>query len=317
MTSSKPSIVIDLKFQRRDVERALAGAFEGREVMLAADKDRDISSARYAVIWKPDRDLFLRAPDLEVLFSGGAGVDHILALGDLPALPIVRFVDESLTTRMSEWVVLQCLSHLRQVPAYLGQQREHLWRELPQPEAKDVTVGIMGLGTLGRDAAAKLKVMGFNVLGWSRTRKEIEGIETFDSVGLDQFLSRTDILVGLLPLTPDTRAIFDGNLFRRLRRDGALGGPVFVNAGRGGSQVETDLLEALKDGTLVGASLDVFEVEPLPAESAFWDTDNVIVTPHAASASDVAALFRHVERQIDRFEAGLPLQHVVDRASGY
>lgn len=317
MSSSKPAVVIDLKFQRREIDAALSHAFRGRKVMLAADKDQDLSSARYAVVWKPDRDLFLRAANLQVLFSGGAGVDHILTIPDLPPIPIVRFVDESLTTRMSEWVVLQCLSHLRQAPAYLRQQREHLWRELPQPEAKDVTVGIMGLGVLGRDSAAKLKMMGFNVIGWSRRAKDIEDIDTFDNSGLDDFLSKTDILVGLLPLTPDTRALFNAGLFRKLRRGGALGGPVFINAGRGGSQVERDLLEALGNGTLRGASLDVFEVEPLLADSPFWRLENVIITPHAASATDVRALLRHVEQQIDRYETNQPMQHVVDRTVGY
>lgn len=317
MSSSKPAVVIDLKFQRREIDAALSHAFRGRKVMLAADKDQDLSSARYAVVWKPDRDLFLRAANLQVLFSGGAGVDHILTIPDLPPIPIVRFVDESLTTRMSEWVVLQCLSHLRQAPAYLRQQRERLWRELPQPEAKDITVGIMGLGVLGRDSAAKLKMMGFNVIGWSRRSKDIEGIHTFDSSRLDDFLSRTDILVGLLPLTQDTQALFDVSLFRKLRRGGALGGPVFINAGRGGSQVERDLLEALSNGTLCGASLDVFEVEPLPADSPFWSLENIIITPHAASATDVRALLRHVEQQIDRYEANQQMQHVVDRTVGY
>ncbi|HEX2147555.1 MAG TPA: glyoxylate/hydroxypyruvate reductase A [Pseudorhizobium sp.] len=317
MSSAKGAIVIDLKFERREIEAALLSAFPGRVVVQAADKDQDLSDAHYLVAWKPDPDLFRRAPNLKVLFSGGAGVDHLLAMPDLPDLPIIRFVDESLTTRMSEWVVLQCLSHLRQAPSYARQQRDCLWRELPQPEAKDLTVGIMGLGVLGQDSARKLKMMGFKVLGWSRTKKELDGIETFDGAGVNAFLSKTDILVGLLPLTPDTRGMFNSALLRNLHKDGPLGGPIFINAGRGGSQVETDLLAALKDGTLKGASLDVFGTEPLPAESEFWKLDNVIVTPHAASASDVRALFRHVERQIARLEAGQPLEHLVERKRGY
>ena len=315
--SDKGSVVIDLKFERRDVDRALAGALAGRQVQHASDKSADLSNASYAFLWKPDLDLFERAPNLKVLFSGGAGVDSILATPGLPDIPIVRFVDDSLTTRMSEWVVLQCLSHLRQVPAYLLQQRSRTWKELPQPEAKDVTVGVMGLGVLGQDAARKLKVMGFNVIGWSRTAKTVEGIETYDSSGLDAFLARTDILVGLLPLTNETRGIFNASLFAKLRRDGALGKPVFINAGRGGSQVEQDLIAALENGVLGGASLDVFEREPLSPDSRFWSMDNVIVTPHAASASDVRALLRNAEVQMERFERGEPLQHVVDRTTGY
>lgn len=315
--SDKGSVVIDLKFERRDVDRALAGALAGRQVQHASDKSADLSNASYAFLWKPDLDLFERAPNLKVLFSGGAGVDSILATPGLPDIPIVRFVDDSLTTRMSEWVVLQCLSHLRQVPAYLLQQRSRTWKELPQPEAKDVTVGVMGLGVLGQDAARKLKVMGFNVIGWSRTAKTVEGIETYDSSGLDAFLARTDILVGLLPLTNETRGIFDASLFAKLRRDGALAKPVFINAGRGGSQVEQDLIVSLENGVLGGASLDVFEREPLSPDSRFWSMDNVIVTPHAASASDVRALLRNAEVQMERFERGEPLQHVVDRTTGY
>jgi glyoxylate/hydroxypyruvate reductase A len=316
MPAKKP-IVIDLKFERREVDAALANAFSGWRVLRASDPDLDLSEARYAVIWKPDPNLFQRAPNLEVLFSGGAGVDHILTLPDLPDIPIVRFVDESLTTRMSEWVVLQALSHLRQVPGYLKQQRERQWRELSQPEAKDLTVGVMGLGVLGQDSARKLKIMGFNVIGWSRSRKVIDGIETFDGGELDAFLSRTDILVGLLPLTPDTHGIFNAALFSRLRQSGALARPVFINAGRGGSQVEADVVAALESGVLGGASLDVFEKEPLPTDSPLWRMGNVIVTPHAASASDVRALFRNAQAQMERHEKGEPLQNVVDRRAGY
>ena len=315
--SAGNAVVIDLKFERREVDAALENSFKDRQVLRAGDREQDLSEARYAVVWKPEADLFKRAPKLDVLFSGGAGVDHVLTLPDLPDIPIVRFVDESLTTRMSEWVVLQCLSHLRQVPTYMKQQREHAWRELSQPEAKDLTVSVMGLGVLGQDSVKKLKVMGFEVIGWSRRNRRIEGIETFDAEGLDEFLSRTDILVGLLPLTPETRGIFNAALFGKLRQGGALGKPVFINAGRGGSQVERDLLSALDAGVLGGVSLDVFEKEPLASGSPFWGMDNVLVTPHAASASDVSALFRHVERQIARHEAGEALQHVVDRQTGY
>ena len=159
--------------------------------------------------------------------------------------------------------------------------------------------------------------MGFDVIGWSRRQKQIDGVETFDAAGLDAFLWRTDILVGLLPLTPDTRGLYDASLFSRLRQGGALGKPVFINAGRGGSQVEADIVTALETGVLGAASLDVSEKEPLSAESPLWDFSNVVITPHAAAASDVGALLRHVERQIDRFESGQALEHVVDRLSGY
>lgn len=315
------AIVLDLKFPRAGVVAALKNAFPGREVIDMGDPanaGRNLSGIPYAVVWKPDPSLFEKAGDLKVIFSGGAGVDHILSAYELPDLPVVRFVDRSLTDRMSEWVVLQCLTHLRGALVYQRQQRDHVWNELsPQPEARDVIVGVMGLGVLGEDAVKKLKVMGFDVVGWSRRKRQIDGIETFDAEGLDAFLARTDILVGLLPLTAETRGLYDATLFHKLRQGGALGKPVFINAGRGGSQVEVDIVAALQEGVLGGASLDVFEIEPLSADSPLWDLDNVVITPHAAAASDVEALFRHVERQIARFESGKPLEHVVDRAAGY
>lgn len=318
---TKSPIIVDLKFSDTEVAEGLKGAFPEREIINLADpanKMRDLTGIDYALVWKSREDLFARAPDLKAIFSGGAGVDHVLTLPGLPKdIPLIRFVDNSLTTRMSEWVVMQCLMHLRQVIAYGSQRSKKLWKELPQPEAKEVTVGVMGLGVLGQDAAFKLQIMGFEVIGWSRTAKDLKGMETFDAEKLDAFLARTDILVGLLPLTDDTRGIFDVDLFKKLRRGGALEKPMFINAGRGGSQVEADILGALDDGILGGASLDVFEIEPLPQESPFWVHPHVFMTPHAAAASDVRALFRHVEKQIARHEQGLPLEHVVNRETGY
>ncbi|WP_064693367.1 2-hydroxyacid dehydrogenase [Rhizobium aegyptiacum] len=317
---SAPPVLVDIKFNPEGVARALKTAFPDRgSINLAdpADRARDLHAAEYALLWKPDADLFSRAPNLKVIFSGGAGVDHIIGMAGLPDIPIVRFVDRSLTTRMSEWVVMQCLMHLRAQYAHDIKQRRREWAKLIGPEAAEVTVGVMGLGILGQDAVAKLKVMGFNVIGWSRTRKAIEGIETFDASELGSFLAKTDILVGLLPLTPETTGFYDSVLFKKLRRGGALGQPVFINAGRGKSQNEADIVTAIREGILGGASLDVFEVEPLAADSPLWELENVFITPHDAAVSEENALFRHVETQLARFERGEPLQFVIDRAVGY
>lgn len=318
--SAKSPVIVDLKFIPEEVAAALEGAFPGREVINLADpvhKGRDLSGIDYAVVWKSAPDLFSRAPDLKVVFSGGAGVDHVLTLPGLPDVPLVRFVDRTLTTRMSEWVVMQCLLHLRQHRAYEALASKREWQDLIQPEAADVTVGIMGMGVLGQDAARKLAMMGFRVIGWSRSKRTVEGIETFDAAGLDAFLGRTDFLVGLLPLTPDTKGIFNATLFEKLSRNGPFGAPMFINAGRGGSQVEADILECLDTGVLGAASLDVFVEEPLSPESRFWTMPNVYVTPHVAASSDVKALFAHVDEQIARFERGLALEHVVDKVAGY
>lgn len=319
--STKSPVLVDLKFNSQNTATALETAFADRGSINLADpanRKVDLSGIDYALLWKPDADLFQRAPNLKVIFSGGAGVDSLVNLAGLPAdVPIVRFVDRSLTVRMTEWVVLQCLMHLRDVFGHFRDQRARIWGKQAGPEARDVTVGVMGLGILGRDAAAKLKTMGFNVIGWSRQKKHIDGMETFDSSELDAFLARTDILVGLLPLTPETTGFYNASLFSKLRRDGALGKPVFINAGRGKSQVQADIVSAMENGVLGGASLDVFDVEPLPADDPLWGLENVVITPHDAAISEEYSLMRHVEEQIARFEGGEPLQYVVDRARGY
>ena len=279
----------------------------------------DPASIRYAATWKHRVDTLAGLPNLEAIFSLGAGVDHLVGDPDLPRVPVLRVVDRDLTERMSEYVVLHCLMHLRKGWTYAQRQARGAWEDdRDQPAAREVRVGIMGLGVLGSDAARKLKVMGFDVAGWSRSRRDLDGIETFcGEDGLDAFLARTDILVVLLPLTADTRGLLDASLFRRLARDGRLGGPILVNAGRGGLQVEADILAALDDGTLKAATLDVFETEPLPASSRLWTHPAVQITPHNAAMSDPDAIASAIAAQIRRHEAGEPFVNEVDPRRGY
>ncbi|BCP56180.1 glyoxylate/hydroxypyruvate reductase A [Kaistia sp. 32K] len=278
----------------------------------------DRAAIHYVLAWRPPAEAFADLPNLKAVFSLGAGVDHVVGNEALPDVPIVRVVDPELTTRMTEWVTLQVLLHHRQHLAYARQQAAGKWCELRQPVAHDVRVGIMGLGELGRDAAEVLARLGFQVAGWSRSPKQVPGIETFHGEdGLTAFLGRTDILVALVPLTPDTRGILNASVFDRLAKGGALGGPVLINAGRGGLQVEANILAALDDGRLIGASLDVFEPEPLGSDSPFWSHPRVIVTPHVAASSEASVLADGIHRQILAFEAGQPLPNLVDVARGY
>ncbi|MCT8970844.1 2-hydroxyacid dehydrogenase [Microbaculum marinisediminis] len=288
-----------------------------REIRLWPDAT-DYRGVRYAVCWKPPQGLLAKLPDLEVMFSLGAGVDAMMHDPELPDVPLVRIVDPSLTGRMTEWVVLQVLMHHRRQRVHDAHQRDKLWGRVPQPAADAVGVGIMGLGVLGRDAAEKLIGLGFDVAGWSRTPKDIAGVTCFHGEdGLRPFLARTDILVVLLPLTPDTQAMIDFDLLGGLRTDNHMGGAVLINAGRGGLQVEADILRALAEGNLSGATLDVFVEEPLPPESPFWTHPKVTVTPHVAAESDPDYLCTYILRQIENFEAGRPLENVVDRSLGY
>jgi glyoxylate/hydroxypyruvate reductase A len=219
---------------------------------------------------------------------------------------------------MTEYVVLHVLMHHRRQRRYDAQQRERIWHEHDQPPASRVAVGVMGLGVLGCDAASVLCRIGFRVAGFSRTPKRLAGVDTFHGDdGFDAFLRRTEILVCLLPATPATHGILRLELCRKLKRDGACGGAYLINAGRGLLQVDADILAALDEGSLAGATLDVFPTEPLPSSSPLWMHPKVTITPHNAAASDPGALAVNVLRQIDRVEAGLPLEHVVDRAMGY
>jgi len=301
-----------------DWEVPLARLAPDRRVVVAGRDDFDPAEVRHALVWKPPAGLLAGLPNLAAVFSLGAGVDHILTDPALPDVPIARIVDPDLTMRMTEWVVLQVLFHHRQGFAYARQQRERRWAEVRQPAAAEVRVGVMGLGVLGRDAAAVIARLGFDTAGWSRRPQDLRGVSCFHGRdGFDAFLARTDILVSLLPLTDETRGLIDRRLLAKLRRDGPLGGAVLINAGRGGQQVEADILAALGDGTLAGASLDVFETEPLPEASPLWSHPKVVVTPHVAAVSDANALARLILRQIERVEAGLPPAHLVDRARGY
>ena len=277
-----------------------------------------LSEVSYLLAWKPPAVLLPRLTGLEAIFSLGAGVDHIVGLGALPDVPIARIVDPDMTSRMCEYVVWQVMQHHRQGPGYARLQAAHCWKELGHPVAGDITVGMMGTGVLGQSAAALLRPIGFRTIGWSRTPKSIPGMECFHGeTGLTTFLGQTDILVALLPLTPETRGILNADLISRLKQDGPLGGPVLINAGRGGSQVDADIADALENGVLAGASLDVFQSEPLPDDSPLWDAPNLIITPHVAAVSSPHTLSIQIADQIRAFERGEPLINLVDVSRGY
>ncbi|OAF08374.1 glyoxylate/hydroxypyruvate reductase A [Bradyrhizobium centrolobii] len=290
----------------------------GRRVVLLPDAGLDPAEVHYAAVWKPAPGELAAFSNLRAIFNLGAGVDALMADRSLPDVPVVRVAVPDLTGRMTEYVVLHVLMHHRQ-ELYLRQsQREKRWEPKYQWPASAVTVGVMGLGTLGADAAAVLRRLGFRVTGWSRSPRSVEGVECFHGAAqIDAFLRATDILVCLLPLTQETHGILNRDVFAKLNRKGPLGAPVLINAGRGGLQNEADILACLDDGTLGAASLDVFVQEPLPQDCRFWTHPKVVLTPHNAADTDAEAISAYVAEQIARFEAGAALENVVDRARGY
>jgi glyoxylate/hydroxypyruvate reductase len=279
----------------------------------------DTADVHYAAAWLPPPNVLRDLPNLKVIFSLGAGVDAILSDPTLPdGIPIVRVNSPDLTMRMSEHIVMQVLMHHRQQSRILENQRQRKWDSFPQHAASALRVGIMGLGVLGEDAARKLALLGFQVAGWSRSRKSITGVTSFaGSDELDAFLARSDILVCLLPATVETDGLINGTLIRKLARNGPLGAPVLINAGRGRQQVEADILAALDSGELLAVSLDVFGKEPLPPESPFWTHPRVYLTPHSAADSEPSVICEYVAQAIAGFEKTGQLDNLVDRARGY
>ena len=274
----------------------------------------DPAGIEYALVWRPEPGLLASLPNLKLILSLGAGIDHILCDPRLPRdVPVVRLVDPYLTSAMSEYVALQVLRLHRQDADYRTQQQAELWRELPQKNAGERPVGILGLGAIGQDAGRKLAALGFPVAGWGRTERTAAGFAVFAGAdGLSQLLAASEILVCLLPLTPETQGILCARTFAALPRGAGL-----VNAGRGGHLVEEDLIPALDTGQLSAAALDVFRNEPLPPGHPFWRHPRIFVTPHIAGTTNPMTAAAIVLDTIRRFEQGLPLLNRVDPIQGY
>jgi glyoxylate/hydroxypyruvate reductase A len=290
------------------------------EIRVAPDIG-NAADIRHALVWQPPPGLLQTLPALQLIISVGAGVDSLLDDPSLPVVPLVRFVDADLTARMAEYVALHVLFHHRRMSEFRELQMRRTWKYLPEPAASDVRVGIMGLGVLGSAAAEALRPFGYQLRGWSRMAKTIEGVTCFaGSHQLSAFLAETDILAVVLPLTPQTRGLLNRSMFNRISlrgRSPLLPGPVLINAGRGGLQVDADILAALNAGELYAASLDVFEKEPLASNSPLWSHPRVVVTPHNAAESSPTAIARYAVRQIRTLTQGGRLENLVHRARGY
>ena len=285
------------------------------QVRICAWPDWDPDyGAEYALVWRPPRGELARHPTLKGVFSVGAGIDHMSSDPELPpSVPVIRMVDPTLTAGMSEFIVLHVLYHHREMPEYSAQQRERLWQPRQTILSYQRTVGIMGSGVLGLDALDKLRPFGFGLRGWSRSPKKIPGVRHFagDSE-LAGFLSGLDILVCLLPLTPDTAGILGAHTFSLLP-DGAA----VINAGRGGHLIEEDLINALESGRICAATIDVCRQEPLPDDHPFWRHPKIVVTPHIASVTCPRTAVPGVLDQIRKNQRGEPYSNVVEMTRHY
>lgn len=290
--------------------KALKNEHPGMNIYVYPE-DHDKEEVEYAISWKHPRGIFKNYPNLKVIASMGAGVDHITSDPDIPEnIKITRVVDEQLTEDMSAFVLALIMDKMRNISHYYSQKN---WEPTSYRSIENTKIGIMGLGVLGKGVANTLKKVGFNVYGWSKSTKDIDGIHTFcGDENLTEFLSNAEILVCLLPLTPETENILNKELFEKLPK-----GAHVINVARGEHLVEQDLLEMIDSEQLCGASLDVFRKEPLPLEHPFWNHSKIKITPHIASVTNPKKVVPQMADNYERMSQEQDLLNVVERKKGY
>lgn len=273
----------------------------------------DPLAVRYVAVWVPPDDMLKQFPNVEIVFSVGAGVDQF-DISCLPAhIPLVRMLEPGIAEGMVEYVTLAVLALHRNLIDYIADKAARRWSPIQLVPAASRRVGILGLGQLGEAAFRELASFGFAMSGWSRSPRIIDGVTCHTGqAALPEFLARCDILVCLLPLTADTHSILDARLFAMLPHGAAL-----VNAGRGRHLVQDDLLVALESGRLSAAVLDVTDPEPLPGSHPLWQHPRLLITPHVASMTRPETAVDFLLETIRRHKSGLPLDGLVDRGRGY
>lgn len=275
----------------------------------------DVLQADYIVAWKPPAAMLAGQARLKAIFNLGAGVDAILQLGDAlpPNVPLVRLDDAGMAVQMAEYVSYAVLRHFRRFDDYELQAQQQQWRFLKPNDKADFSVGILGLGVLGSRIAAALQHFGFPLRGWSRSRKELPGMQCFAGDDeFDDFLRGSRILVCVLPLTAATAQILNRDTLEKLPK-----GAYLINVARGAHLAESDLLALIKSGHLAGAALDVFRNEPLPAPHPFWQEPRISITPHISALTMRMDSIGQIAEKIRALEQDQPIAGIVDRSKGY
>lgn len=277
-------------------------------------EDAQARDAEVAVCWFPPEGSLARLPNVRLVHSIGSGVDHLAQDSSRNvAVPVCRVVDPDHTLGMSEYVHWGVLHFHRGFDQVIAGNASQHWQRPAQRKAQDFKVGVMGLGAIGAPVAVRLAEAGYDVRGWARTPRDINGVNTFGGApALPAFLDGLDVLVNLLPLTAATHGLLGHEVFRHMARGSAV-----INCGRGQHLAPDDLQQALASGQLRGALLDVFEQEPLPADSPLWHMPGVWVTPHMASAASDKCIAQQVADNTARLAAGLELNNLVDPELGY
>lgn len=278
----------------------------------------DDQPADYAIVWLPPYEMLAGRKDLKAVFSLGAGVDAIVAqLRErpemlAPGVPLVRLEDAGMASQMEEYASAAVLRYFRRLDDYQRLQQQSRWQFLEPHTYENFTIGVMGLGILGASVAQRLSSFGFSVRGWSRSKKQIDGVTTYSAEQLPEFLNQTRLIVNLLPRTPDTQGILNKALFDQLQK-----GAYLINIARGAHLVEADLLEALDSGQLKAATLDVFASEPLSRQHVFWQRTEITITPHISAITQPQTTMDQICSRLLAFQAGEPISGIVDIIKGY
>ena len=277
----------------------------------AVERPEDV---HYAMAWKPPAGFFQQMPNLRLIVNLGAGVDSLVGRPDLPAgIPITRITDPQMARMMAGYVLFAVLRHARDIPHFEQAQRRAAWAYRHPRSPQETTVAVLGLGQLGATAAHEVQRQGFRTLGWSRSPRQIDGVACFSGAEtLDGVLGQADIVVLMLPLTPETHGLFDRARLQRLKP-----GAAFVNVARGALVDQGALTALLANGHIGSATLDVFAREPLPADDPLWAMPQVLVTPHLASVAIPSSSARQIAANILRVAAGEPPDNRIDPARGY
>lgn len=283
------------------------------DLQVVAWPDPRFIQAEVAVCWHAPPGIYEQMPRLKLVHSVASGVDNVIAGQRLDGVAVCRVVDPDLADGMLQFVLWGVLLFHRRLDAALRNQRERVWQRPPRTPASACSVGIMGVGQMGARVARFLVELGYAVRGWSRSSTSLPGVRSFaGKAELASFLSGTDILICLLPLTQETRGILSRHAFASLPHGAAL-----IHCGRGEHLVESDVIDAVRSGQLRGALLDVFAQEPLPPEHPFWSMPGVVVTPHMATIGATDVVASQIARNIRQLRLGLPLYNAVDLSRGY
>ena len=293
--------------------RDFAAALPHAEIVVWQERE-PVAPCDYAVIWAPTPQLLDQLAHVKAIFLMGAGVDALLKFGDaLPPVPLIRLGDAGMGEQMAEYVTHAVLRYFRRFDEYEQQARLGIWNPLPTPDKSSFTIGVLGLGKLGLPVVRALRQLGFHVRGWSRTAKDIPGVDCYAGMEqLDEFLSDTQVLVCMLPLTAETSNLLDRAHLSKLRP-----GAYLINVARGALVAEPDLLALIRSGHIAGATLDVFRNEPLPAPHPFWSEPRITITPHISALTIREEAVRQIVAKIGLLEQGETVPDVVDRERGY